>query len=164
MCKLYVRFHPAYGDLIYHKDDPEVSLSLTKRHESVQYAAALAVTGAWKGTNKSKLVDELGWEYLHDRRRYCRLTHFFKLLKGDAPEYTNAPIPRPENVSYSLQKRNVFEPLATETQGYYDSYYPYCLREWNKLHPTLRSIDSLSKFKAEPTGSVRSPICIQNQC
>ena len=147
MYKLYVRPHLDYGDLIYHKDDPEVSLSLTKRLESVQYTAALAVTGAWKGTNKSKLLDELGWEYLHDRRRYRRLTHFFKLLKGDAPEYMTAPIPQPKLSNYSLREQNVFEPLATRTQGYYDSYYPYCLREWNKLDPSLRSIDSLSKFK-----------------
>ena len=102
MYKLYVRPHLDYGDLIYHKDDPEVSLSLTKRLESVQYTAALAVTGAWKGTNKSKLLDELGWEYLHDRRRYHRLTHFFKLLKGDAPKYMTAPIPQPRQLNYSL--------------------------------------------------------------
>ena len=52
MYKLCVRPHP---DL----DDPEVSFSLTKRLESVQYTATLAVvTGAWKGTtNKSKLLD-----------------------------------------------------------------------------------------------------------
>ena len=85
MYKLYVRPHLDYGDLIYHKDDPEVSLSLTKRLESVQYTAALAVTGAWKGTNKSKLLDELGWEYLHDRRRYRRLTHFSNYSKEMHP-------------------------------------------------------------------------------
>ena len=50
-----------------HEDDPEVSLSLTKRLESGQYTTVLAVTGAWKGANKSKLLDELDWEYLHDR-------------------------------------------------------------------------------------------------
>ena len=77
MYKLYVRPNLDYGDLIYHKGDHEASLFLTKRLESVQYTAALAVTGAWKGTNKSKRLDELGWEYLHDRRRYRRLTHFF---------------------------------------------------------------------------------------
>ena len=124
MYKLYVRPHLDYRDLIYRKDDPEASLSLTKRLESVQYTAALAVTGAWKGTNKSKLFDELGWKYLHDRRRYRRLTRFFKLLKGDAPEYITAPIPQPEHLKYSLEEQNVFEPLTTRTQGYYDSYYP----------------------------------------
>ena len=149
MYNLYVRPHLDYGDLIHHKDDPEASLSLTKRLESVQYTAALAVTGAWKGTDKSKPLDELGWEYLHDRRRYRRLAHFFKLLKGGAPEYMTAPKPQPKHLNYSLQEQNVFEALPTRTQGYYDSYYPYCLREWNKLDPSLRSIDSLSKFKAE---------------
>ena len=29
--------------------------------ESVQYSAALAVTGAWKGTSREKLYNELGW-------------------------------------------------------------------------------------------------------
>ena len=155
MYKLYVRPHLDYGDLIYHKDDPEASLSLTKRLESVQYTAGLTVTGAWKGTNKSKPLHELGWEYLHDRRRYRSLTHFFKLLKGesDAPEYMTAPIPQPKHLKYRLREQNVFEPLATRTQG----YYPYCLRERNKLDPSLRSIDSLSKFKAEPIKSLRPP-------
>ena len=60
-----------------------------------------------------------------------------------------APIPQPKHLNYSLREQNVFEPLATRTQGYYDSYFPYCLREWNKLDPSLRSLDSLSKFKAE---------------
>ena len=60
MYNLYVRPHLDYGDLTYNKDDPEASLSLTKRLESVQYTAALAVTGAWKGTDKSKLLEELG--------------------------------------------------------------------------------------------------------
>ena len=115
MYKLYVRPHLDYGDLIYHKDYPEASLSLTKRLESVQYTAGLAVTGAWKGTNKSKRLDELGWEYLHDRRRYHRLTHFFKLLKGDAPEYMTAPIPQPKHLNYSLREQNVYKPLATRT-------------------------------------------------
>ena len=157
MYKLYVRPHIEYGNLIYHKDDAEASLSLTKRLKSVQYTAALAVAGAWKGTNKSKLLDELGWEYLHDSKRYCRLTHFFKLLKGDAPEYMTAPIPQPKHLNYSLREQKVLEPLATRTQGYYDSYYLYCLCEWNKLDPSLRSTDSLSKFKAELIKSPRPP-------
>ena len=101
---LYVRPHLDYEDLIYHKDDPEVSISSTKRLDSVQYTAALAVTGAWKGTNKSKLLDKLGWEYLHDRERYRRLTPFFQTSQGDAPEYMTAPIPQPKHLNYSLRE------------------------------------------------------------
>ena len=40
--------------------------------ERVQYRAALAVTGTWKGSNRSKLYEELGWESLSDRRKKQR--------------------------------------------------------------------------------------------
>ena len=136
---------------------PRLHFPLTKRLESVQYTAALAVTGAWKGTNKSNLLDELSWEYFHDRRRYGKPTHFFKLLKEDAPECMTAPIRQPKHLNCSVREQNVFEPLASRTQGYYDSYYPYCLREWNKLDPSQRSIDSPNKFKAELIKSLRPP-------
>ena len=43
--KLYVRPHQDYGDIIYHRYDPEFQLDLTKKLESTQYSAALAVSG-----------------------------------------------------------------------------------------------------------------------
>ena len=36
--------------------------------ERIQYHAALAVTGSWKGTSLNRIYDELGWESLTDRR------------------------------------------------------------------------------------------------
>ena len=30
--------------------------------ESTQYQAELAVVGVWKGTSRTKIYDELGWE------------------------------------------------------------------------------------------------------
>ena len=58
--KLYVRPHLDYGDIIYHRFDPNVSLDLTRKLEQTQYSAALAVTGAWRGTNRQRLYEELG--------------------------------------------------------------------------------------------------------
>ena len=49
--KLYVRPHLDYGDIIYHKNDPEIHLHFTQKLEQTQYSAALAVTGAWRGTS-----------------------------------------------------------------------------------------------------------------
>ena len=48
--RLYVRSHLDYGDIIYHRHDPECKLEFTKRLESTQFSAALAVSGAWRGT------------------------------------------------------------------------------------------------------------------
>ena len=52
--KLYVRAHLDHGDIIYHKYDPEFKLDFIKKLESTQYSAALAVRGAWHGTNTDK--------------------------------------------------------------------------------------------------------------
>ena len=65
--KLYVRPHLDYGDIVYHKYDPEMKLDVTKKLEQTQYSAALAVTGTWRGTSRQRLYDELGWEDLYSR-------------------------------------------------------------------------------------------------
>ena len=44
--KLYIRPHLDYGDIMYHKFDPNMHLEFTKKLEQVEYSAAMAVTGA----------------------------------------------------------------------------------------------------------------------
>ena len=55
--------------------------------ESVQYQAALIVTGCWKGSNRTKVYSDLGWESLSDRRHFRRLSMFYKIKNGLAPDY-----------------------------------------------------------------------------
>ena len=93
--KLYVRPHLDYCDIIYHRHDPEFKLEFTKRLEPTQYSAALAVSGAWRGTNTDKLYEELGWEILYYRRWYRCLCHFYKLQDNQRPLYLYSEIPRP---------------------------------------------------------------------
>ena len=81
-----MRSHLDYGDIMYCKVDPELS-DFTKKFEATQYSAAFAVSGAWRGTNKCKLYEELGWENLYHKRWYRRLTHFFKLKQSRSPLY-----------------------------------------------------------------------------
>ena len=61
--KLYVRPHLDYGDVIYHIPAKVCEFSqniflpnLMEKLESVQYSAALAVTGTWRGTSREKTV------------------------------------------------------------------------------------------------------------
>ena len=63
--KLYVRPHLDYGDIIHYKPGRVMQLYITKRLERTLYAAALAVTGAWRGTKRLRLYGELGWEILY---------------------------------------------------------------------------------------------------
>ena len=66
--KLYVRPYLDYGDIIYRKYDPEFKLDFTKKLESTQYSAVLALSGEQRETNTDKLYEELGWEILYYRR------------------------------------------------------------------------------------------------
>ena len=50
--KLYVRPHLDCGDIVIHRCDPEMMLGFTQKIEQTQYAAALSVAGAWRGTNR----------------------------------------------------------------------------------------------------------------
>ena len=85
--KLYVRPHLDYGDIIYHRFDPDMKSTIAKNIEQAQYTAALAVIGAWKGSSRQRLYEELGWESIYDRRWYRRLCHFFQLRQSKTPEY-----------------------------------------------------------------------------
>ena len=57
----FLRPHLDYGDILYHQPYNE---SINSKLESIQYNAALAITGAIKGTSRSKLYKELGLESL----------------------------------------------------------------------------------------------------
>ena len=94
MYKALVRSHLDYCDIIYHippsiNPPPQLPTfnSLMEKLEIVQYQAALAVTGAWHGSNCSKLNDELGWETLSDRRVCRRILQIHKIMNNKAPSY-----------------------------------------------------------------------------
>ena len=98
--KLYVRPHLDYGGVIYHIPSKVCEFSqniilpsLMEKLESVQYSAALAVTGTWRGSSREKLYAELGWESLNSRRWSRRLTSFYKIIDSLTPLYTRDPIP-----------------------------------------------------------------------
>ena len=87
MYKLCVRPHLDYGDIIYHKHDPDLKLDFTKKLESTQYSASLDVSEAWRRASRQKLYDELGWESLYHRRWYRSMTHFYDLRSTRSPLY-----------------------------------------------------------------------------
>ena len=60
--KLYIRPHLDYGDVIYHvpEGDDGSKSYLMEKLESVQYSAALAVTGTWRGASREISYNEFG--------------------------------------------------------------------------------------------------------
>ena len=145
--KLYVRPHLDYGDIIYHRDDPQMHLNFSQRLEQTQYSAALAVTGAWRGTSKNRLYDELGWETLYHRRWYRRLCHFFKLIKSRSPEYLFSEIPPERQVVYNLRNPRVYDDIISRTVRFSNTYFNNAIHEWNLLDDEIKNSKSISEFK-----------------
>ena len=109
MYKLYVGPYLDHSDIIYHKFDPELTLEFTKKLEPVQHSTTLAVSGAWRGINKCKLYEELGWEYLYHRRWCRRLIHFYKLKQSRLPLYLYNLIPPERELNYGLRGANTVD-------------------------------------------------------
>ena len=81
-----------------------MSLDMTKKLEQTQYSAALAVTSTWRGTNRKRLYEEMGWENLYKRRWYRRVCHFYSLKISSTPQYLFEEIPPERDLSYNLRQ------------------------------------------------------------
>ena len=123
--------------------------------ESIQYQAALAVTGAWKGTNTSKIYEELGWESLHHRRWYRRATQFFKIMNGLTPQYLVDPIPVPRRHLFGRHTTNDLYEFSYRNQRFLNSFYPDSVICWNNLGPEIRNIETLSSFKKKLLSTIQ---------
>ena len=72
-----------YGDIIF-DGNPD---TYTNRLENVQRRAALTCTRAYKHTKHTKLLEEVGWPQLSQRRKQHRMNAMFKLQHGLIPPY-----------------------------------------------------------------------------
>ena len=98
-----MRSHLDNGDIIYHQPN---NASLCQKNESIQYQAALAITGGIHGTSQTKLYNQLGIESMKLRQWFRRLCYFFKIQSSGLPQYLNDLIPKP-----SLHYTKPFSPL-----------------------------------------------------
>ena len=149
--KSFIRSHLDYADIIY--DQPNNNTFCTKI-ESIQYNAALAITGAIRGSSKEKLYQELGLEYLSSRRWYRKLCLFYKILNNKHPTYLYNIVPRP---THSLNTRNQSQipNIFCRTDFFANSFFPSSIKEWKKLGLDIRQSASYNQFKNLIIKSIR---------
>ena len=139
--KSFVRPHLDYGDVIYDQPNNE---SLADKIESVQYDSALAITGAIRGTSKTKLYNEVGLESLKDRRWMHRLCYFRKIFSTHAPSYLFDYIP-PQTVSQRYP--NCFASFSCRTVSFQNTFFPYSVNQWNLLGSNIKNSISYPVFR-----------------
>ena len=102
MYKLYVRPHSDYGDFVHHNQNS----SLMSKIESTQYAVALAVSGAWRGTNTDKLLmNSTGnlWPIGDGTEDFA-----YSITNNSTPEYTRRYLPTSKQNPYDLRRPSIF--------------------------------------------------------
>ena len=132
--KIFVRPHLDYCYNIYHlpsltnPSDSSINLNFMMQSlESTQYQAALDVLGAWKGSSKISMYEEIGWESLSDRRWFRRLCHFYKIQNDLNPLYLKEAIPQPRTFLYGQRRENVLHEILCRTTRFFNllpRYYP----------------------------------------
>ena len=153
--KAFVRSHLDYCDIIYHipshlnQAPLGVSLnSLMEKVERIQYQAALAISGAWRGSSRSKIYEELGWESLSDRRMGRRILQIHKILNNKTPSYLSDKLPPNSRTLFSGNVRNTFRELICKSNRYMNSFFPDAIASWNifiKHFDDVPSFDILKK-------------------
>ena len=144
--KMYISFiRPLleYGDTIWDNCSQELKNDI----EAVQIEAARIVTGATKLCNTDRLISELRWDTLSERRRKHRLTVFYKMKNHLTPSYLSDLVPKQNRPAYNLRSTHDVPAIHTRTTLYGTSFLPKTIREWNELSPVVRNSPSLPSFK-----------------
>ena len=70
---------------------------------------------------------------------------FYRILKDLAPKYPVDIIPLTNNSRYSTrsQTNSEINQLYTRTERFKNSFFPYCIKEWNKLDRKILFLASI---------------------
>ena len=124
----------------------------------VQYNAVLIITGAFKGTSRDKIYQELGLESLADRRWTRKLIFFHKIILGLLPSYLKDYLIPCDNLRTYLTRSSTQKRIKTfpaRTKTFESSFFPYCAEAWGNLSEELRNINSINTFKSSILNFVR---------
>ena len=149
--KSFIRSHLDYGDIIY---DQAYNVSFHQKIESIQYNAALAITGAIRGTSREKLYHELGFESLVSRRWYRKLCCFYKVFKTQSPRYLFEVIPTTKR-AYITRNNDQLPHFNVKHNYFKNSFFPSTVIEWNKLDLDIRNSVNLISFKSKVLKFIR---------
>ena len=137
----FIRLHLDYGDIAFDKLNNETFIN---KIEKAQYDAALAITGAIRGTSREKLYAELDTESLKFRRWFWKLACFYKIQSTGSPKYLLQLIPTNKH-SYTLRKSLNVPHYYCRTVTFKNSFFSQFVSEWNKLDEKINGATSLLK-------------------
>ena len=132
--------------VIYDKPNNE---NFQNKIEKVQYRACLATTGAIQRTSREKIYEELRLHSLAKRRWRSKLIFFYKIVYHLLPDYLCSYLDFYSQENYRLRSASTsaIRPFPSRTKSFKNSFFPYCINEWNNLAVEIRNAKSINIFK-----------------
>ena len=134
---------------------------IKKQLESINIEAGIIITGASRLCRVEKLFSELGWESLQSRRNKHKRTSVSKILNGFTPNYLVDLVLLliQEATRYNLRNSNDIRTIRTNSNLFYNSFFPASIRTWNNLPGETKEATSVALFSRSllPVCSVWKP-------
>ena len=111
-----------YCDVIY----DSCTMYESQRLDKLQRNASLLCTGAFRITSNEKVLKELGWSKLANRRTNHRLVLFYKILNNLAPQYLKrlCNLTSHNTNNYLLRRNNSFLVPTIHRESFSKSFFP----------------------------------------
>ena len=94
------------------------------------------------------ILNNLEWNLLSKRRKFSRLTLFFKFLHQDPPviripqHYLSSTLTHGKRLTHQLH----YIPPSTSTTYFQKSFFPRAITDWNNLPDNIIECDTLQCF------------------
>ena len=77
------------------------------------------------------------------------MIYFYKILNGLTPKYIFNIIPVSNDSCYNTRLLLKLEltQFYTRTKSFSNTFFPFCIKEWNKLDAKIRNLSSIFRFK-----------------
>lgn len=121
--------------------------------ERVQNRAARFVAREYRRDSSiTRILHDLNWETLKNRRIKFRLTSIFKETHGLIPSNITNYLQTSESFRHHRTRQTgelKYNPITTNKDCFRHSLYPRTIPEWNLLDLDIRNSTSLSSFKSK---------------
>ena len=131
-----------------------ISVKDNLKLEKLQRRAAIICTGAQSRTDTLKLLAEVGWEKLCDRRRSAKLILMYKILNRLTPDYLHDDFINTQPANPRRAGRLTI-PFCRLTK-FRSSFFPSTVKIWNQLPNEIKiEATSIGSFKSRLVGESR---------
>ena len=135
--RTFVRPHLDYGYIIY---DNSSNATFSQMIETIQYNAALAITGAIRGTFREKIISRIGFLWFRKLCFYYKIRHNMCPLFLYLHDLTEL-LPIMKTHCHSLRSNRSPTVPNFRTERFKSTFSPSCSFNWNQLDTNIQNFN-----------------------